>query len=125
MMGFIAVFAWIAGRMIISAYQAGEAAIIAPMQYSQIIWASIFGFILFGETIDAATALGAGVIIASGLYIVARESRARVSDNTPVLRTRSRPETGTLPRVGALLPDDAKPDVPGAPSLPRDDGPTP
>jgi drug/metabolite transporter (DMT)-like permease len=102
MMGFIAVFAWIAGRMIISAYQAGEAAIIAPMQYSQIIWATIFGSLFFGEFIELTTAIGASIIIASGLYIVLRESRSGTSENTPVLRTRSRSETGIVPRISML-----------------------
>ncbi|MEM8538685.1 MAG: DMT family transporter [Pseudomonadota bacterium] len=99
----IAVFAWIASRLVIAAYQAGEAAIIAPMQYSQIIWASVFGYLFFGEVIDAATAIGAAIIIASGLYIVLRESRSGNSDNTPVLRTRSRAETATTPRVSLQM----------------------
>lgn len=103
LVGVIAAFGWIANRLIISAYQAGEAAIIAPMQYSQIIWATGFGLLFFGETIDGATALGAGIIIASGLYIVLRESRAGASATTPVLRTRSRTETGTSPRVSLLM----------------------
>ena len=103
LLAIIAVFAWIAGRLVIAAYQAGEAAVIAPMQYSQIIWASVFGYLFFGETIDGATALGAGIIIASGMYIVLRESRSGTSDNTPVLRTRSRSETGTTPRLSLIM----------------------
>lgn len=111
--GLMAALGFGASLLLIAAYRAGEAAIIAPMQYSQILWASLFGFVLFGEGIDLNTALGAAIVIASGLYIVARESRSSVSDNMPVLRTRSRPETGTMPRVGPLLPDTAKPDLPG------------
>ena len=103
MMGIIAAFAWIAGRLVIAAYQIGEAAIIAPMQYSQIIWASIFGYLFFDEVIDAATGIGASIIIASGLYIVFRESKAGTSENTPVLLTRSRPETGATPRVSIAM----------------------
>jgi drug/metabolite transporter (DMT)-like permease len=103
MLAILAVFAWIASRMIISAYQAGEAAIIAPMQYSQIIWATIFGFFFFGEVIDLNTAVGASIIIASGMYIVLRESRSGASQNTPVLRTRSRSETGIIPRISMLV----------------------
>jgi drug/metabolite transporter (DMT)-like permease len=103
LLGVIAVFGWIASRMIISAYQAGEAAIIAPMQYSQIIWASFFGFLFFDEMIDLNTAVGASIIIASGLYIVLRESRSGASENTPVLRTRSRSETGIIPRISMLV----------------------
>lgn len=103
LLGVIAVFAWAASRLVIAAYQSGEAAIIAPMQYSQIIWATIFGFLFFDETIDPATAIGAGIIIASGMYIVLRESKSGASENTPVLRTRSRSETGTTPRVSLFM----------------------
>ena len=103
LLGVIAVSAWIASRLVIAAYQAGEAAIIAPMQYSQIIWASIFGYVFFEETIDQTTAIGAAIIIASGLYIVLRESRSGASENTPVLRTRSRSETATTPRVSLFM----------------------
>ena len=100
--GIVAVLAWTASRLIISAYQAGEAAIIAPMQYSQIIWASIYGFFFFDEGIDLTTGIGAGIIIASGMYIVLRESRGS-SDNTPVLRTRSRGDTASSPRISVLM----------------------
>jgi drug/metabolite transporter (DMT)-like permease len=102
MLAIIATFAWFARRLVIAAYQAGEAALIAPMQYSQIIWASIFGYLFFDETIDQATAIGASIIIASGMYIVLRESRG-TSENTPVLRTRSRGETATTPRVSLFM----------------------
>lgn len=103
MLGVVAVFAWIANRLVIVAYQNGEAAIIAPMQYSQIIWASVYGFAFFGEVIDLNTAIGAGIIIASGMYIVLRESGTGNSENTPVLRSRSRVETGTTPRASLIM----------------------
>lgn len=103
LIGLVAMLAWIASRMMITAYQNGEAAIIAPMQYSQIIWATIYGFWFFGETIDTPTGVGASIIIASGLYIVLRESRSGASKTTPVLRTRSRGETATTPRVSFAL----------------------
>uniref|UniRef100_UPI004047C0AD DMT family transporter n=1 Tax=Yoonia sp. TaxID=2212373 RepID=UPI004047C0AD len=103
LLGVVAVFAWIASRMIITAYQTGEAAIIAPMQYSQIIWATAYGAFFFGESIDMTTAVGSGIIIVSGMYIVLRESRAGASENTPVLRTRSRGETGTTPRISLFM----------------------
>ena len=89
LLGLIAVLAHLAMRLMIRAYQLGEAAIVAPMQYSQILWATAFGFLFFGETPDQATAIGAVVIISSGLYIVFRESRPGQSRNRPVLQTRS------------------------------------
>lgn len=104
-LGVIAAFAFVGSLLVIMAYRAGEAVIIAPMQYSQIIWATLFGYLLFGERVDGGTALGAAIIIASGLYIVLREGRGAVSENRPVLQTRSRPEFGTMPRVSLLDPD--------------------
>ena len=97
----ISVLAWIAGRLIIAAYQAGEAAIVAPMQYSQILWASVFGLMFFDEVPDIYTGVGATIIIASGIFIVFRESRA--SENMPVLRTRSRIATPSALRVSGLM----------------------
>ena len=99
MMASIAVLGFTGALCLIAAYKSGEAVIVAPMQYSQIIWASVFGALFFDEQIGQTTAIGAGVIIASGLYIVLRESRGGGSENRPVLRARSRVEPGTAPRV--------------------------
>lgn len=103
MVGIISLFGFIAGLFLIAAYRHGEAAIVAPMQYSQIIWATGFGYFLFGESIDRQTLIGASVIIASGLYIVLRESRGTTSANRPVLQTRSRHESGSTFRISPLL----------------------
>jgi S-adenosylmethionine uptake transporter len=104
----IAVLAFFGGLMLILAYKAADAAIIAPMQYSQILWAAVFGWALFNETADQLTWVGAGIIVASGLYIVVRESFGGRSETTPVLRTKPRPATGTSPRTRPLerLDDD-------------------
>ncbi|RYH10613.1 DMT family transporter [Tropicimonas sp. IMCC6043] len=87
----------------IAAYKTGEAVVVAPMQYSQILWATFYGVLLFGEWPGLPTVAGAGLIIASGVYILMRESRGHTSANRPVLRTRTRPETGTYLRVSGFL----------------------
>jgi S-adenosylmethionine uptake transporter len=92
----------IAGFLIIAAYKAADAAIVAPMQYSQLLWAAIFGFFFFAEFPDLWTWIGAAVIIASGLYIVLRESLRGDTSSAPVLNTRSHPDTGVRPRVSAI-----------------------
>lgn len=103
--GVIALFAFLGMLCIIAAYRRAEAVIVAPMQYSQILWAVLYGTLFFGETPDWNTAIGASVIIASGIYIVLREGRTDRSKNRPVLETRSRPETGTMPRVNLMMRD--------------------
>lgn len=99
--GVIAVLGLIAGFLVILAYRAGEAAIVAPMQYSQIIWATIYGWFLFGEGLDCMTLLGAAVIIGSGIYIVWREGQGS-SANRPVIATRPRAEMVTTPKSTIL-----------------------
>ncbi|MGY9048289.1 MAG: DMT family transporter [Rhodobacterales bacterium] len=99
----MAVLGFTASVIIIYAYKAAEAVIVAPMQYSQILWATVFGVLLFDEIPDALTLVGAGIIIASGVYIVLREGVADTSENTPVLQNRSRFETGMIPRISLLL----------------------
>ncbi len=101
LLAVIAVFGLVASYLVILAYREGEAVIVAPMQYSQILWATAYGYFLFAETPDGGTVLGAAIIIASGLYIVFREARAGTSVNRPVLATRGRPETVT-PRASVL-----------------------
>jgi len=103
MLGVIASFGFVAMLLIISAYRKAEAVIVAPMQYSQMIWATIFGYLIFNEKLDVYTVVGATVIIASGIYIVLREDSPNVSLNSPVLRSKGRAETGTLPRIGQML----------------------
>jgi drug/metabolite transporter (DMT)-like permease len=51
------------------------ASVIAPMQYSMILWAILYGALLFGTVVDPIMILGAAIVIASGLYIMHRERR--------------------------------------------------
>jgi drug/metabolite transporter (DMT)-like permease len=103
LIGILASFSFVGGLVMILAYREGEAVIVAPMQYSQILWAAAFGFLIFGETPDWNTAAGAAIIIASGLYIVIREGRGTASGTRPVLGTMNqRADTGTQPRIGLL-----------------------
>lgn len=96
LMAVVALLSLLGGLLIIVAYRRAEAAIVAPMQYSQIIWATIFGAAFFGESLDRYTGLGALIIIASGLYIVTRESTPNVSTHSPVLSTRTRPGSAAI-----------------------------
>ena len=86
--------------LLVAAYTRGDAIVVAPMQYSQIIWATLFGALLFDEFPEWNTAIGVAVIIISGIYIVKRESTSDVSTNTPVLNTRTRIGNAVALRVG-------------------------
>ncbi|MDA8586809.1 DMT family transporter [Rhodobacteraceae bacterium] len=105
------------GLCVIAAYRFGDAAVVAPMQYSQIVWGSAFGFLFFAETPDSATGIGAAVIIAAGLYVVIRESLGGGSKNTPVLRTRGRTGSPSSPNIGAILRAQTEQALPGHEAL--------
>jgi len=102
LLGVIAVLGLTATLLSIVSYRRADAVVVAPMQYSQIIWATIYGTLIFGERPDGTTLIGAGIVIASGIYIVLRETRAGASENQPVLETRGRSETATTPRPGLV-----------------------
>lgn len=51
------------------------ASVVVPYQYSMIVWAVMFGYVVFGEVPSLATLIGAAVIVAAGLYIFLREQQ--------------------------------------------------
>jgi len=61
--------------LFIEAFRQGEAALISPFKYFNVLWAMLFGFKMFGDLPTATTCLGAVVVVASGVYILHRESR--------------------------------------------------
>ncbi len=73
--------------LMVLAYRASEAQFVAPMQYSQMLWALLYGALIFQETIDSTVLLGSSVIVCSGLLFIWRELVASVTQ--PVLRTRN------------------------------------
>ena len=55
------------------AFQMAPAAIVSPFNYSGMVWATLFGFLGFGDLPDGWTVVGALVIVASSLYILRRQ----------------------------------------------------
>ncbi len=56
------------------AFQMAPAATISPFEYTSLIWATLLGYLLWDELPDTYTLTGAGIVIASGLYIIYRET---------------------------------------------------
>jgi drug/metabolite transporter (DMT)-like permease len=63
------------------------ASLVAPPQYSQMIWAIIFGYFIFDDGVDMPMAFGIVLIICSGLLTLARERKRGTPLPTPVLST--------------------------------------
>ncbi len=74
----IAGFLVSAGIILVSmAFRMATAAAVSPFLYPEMIWALIFGFIIFGDVPDLFMLLGAGIIVISGLYLILSERRQK------------------------------------------------
>lgn len=59
------------------------ASVVSPFQYTSIVWASLFGFLVFGDRPSLALAAGALIIIAAGMFILWRERSVRRGEPEP------------------------------------------
>lgn len=57
----------------VMAMRNGEISFVAPFRYTGMVWAILFGFLLFGDLPDAATILGTMIVIGMGVYAFHRE----------------------------------------------------
>jgi drug/metabolite transporter (DMT)-like permease len=69
----LGLLAMLAHVMVNWAFKLADAAVVAPLQYTQLFWAIVFGWFVFGDFPSVAKFIGAGLIVASGLYIFFRE----------------------------------------------------
>ena len=65
--------------IVVLAFRYADASVLAPFSYSQLVWVTLLGFVMFGEIPDIWTAVGAAIIIASGLYTAHRERVRRTA----------------------------------------------
>ena len=67
---------------IIAAMRIGDIAFVTPFRYTRIIFGLLAGLVIFGETLDGYTLLGAAIIVTSGTYTLLREARLRRTSQT-------------------------------------------
>ena len=61
--------------LLIAGHRLTPASILSPFMYTQLIWAVTLGYLIFDQLPNRWTLAGAGVVIASGLYILNRERK--------------------------------------------------
>jgi len=61
--------------LIVSAFQHAQPSLLTPLSYLQVIWATLYGFLIFGQLPDRWSALGMSIIVASGLLLALQERR--------------------------------------------------
>ncbi|GIT90258.1 membrane protein [Jannaschia pagri] len=63
----------------VMAMRVGAIAVVTPFRYTAMIWGLLLGLFVFGDWPDGLTLLGAGLVVATGLYTLWRETRATAS----------------------------------------------
>ncbi|MDK1492056.1 DMT family transporter [Sinorhizobium sp. 7-81] len=56
--------------LLVRAFRMGEASVVAPFQYSQIVWGGLYGVLLFATPLEFHTLVGAGIIVLSGWLVL-------------------------------------------------------
>ena len=71
----LGVFGGVSHYFLIKAYETGEASVISPFDYGQLVGATLLGYLIWGDFPDGWAWLGVAIIICSGVYIAHREAR--------------------------------------------------
>jgi drug/metabolite transporter (DMT)-like permease len=74
----IGVLGGLSHLLLTESYRYAPASVVAPFDYTAMIWAFLFGFAVFGELPSAFVFVGAAIVVASGLFIIWRERRLGV-----------------------------------------------
>jgi len=72
-----AILVSVANMFIVRAFRGVEVSAVAPFRYAAVVWATLLGFLIWGQVPNALAVIGTLVIIASGLYTMHREALRR------------------------------------------------
>ena len=73
----------IANLLLTQSYRLAEASLVTPIKYLSLVFAIIFGFLIWSEVPKVLTLLGAGLVILSSLIIFVRENRLKKEIDIP------------------------------------------
>ncbi|WP_208976261.1 DMT family transporter [Polycladidibacter stylochi] len=67
--------------LLTQSYRYADASTIAPFDYVNMIWAILFGYILFGDEVSIEVLLGTAIVVASGIFVIYREKKRGYNRN--------------------------------------------
>lgn len=78
----------VAHILLTESYRLAPASLIAPFDYTSMLWALVLGFLVFAEVPSVLVFVGAGIIAAAGLFVIWRErqlglQRVRAAEGPP------------------------------------------
>jgi drug/metabolite transporter (DMT)-like permease len=77
--------------LVTQSYRYADTSVIAPFEYTTMIWALLFGWFIFGDLPTVAVLVGAAIVAATGLFIVWREHRLGLLRTKELQATPQRP----------------------------------
>jgi drug/metabolite transporter (DMT)-like permease len=77
LLALLGVVAMLAHVLVNRALKLADAATVAPLQYTLLFWAILFGWLVFGDVPRVSMLVGSGFIVASGLFIFFREQQLK------------------------------------------------
>jgi len=81
LLGLLGIVAMAAHMLVNRALKISDAATVAPLQYTLLLWAVVFGWLFFGDMPRLSMLAGAALIVASGLFIFFRERQLKKRDS--------------------------------------------
>jgi drug/metabolite transporter (DMT)-like permease len=77
LIGFSAFFLVIGYLCAVGSMRIGDIVVVAPFRYTALLWAILLGWVLFDTLPDGWTLVGAGLVVATGIYTFWREARLK------------------------------------------------
>ncbi|MEA2906688.1 MAG: hypothetical protein QOI12_4075 [Alphaproteobacteria bacterium] len=87
----IGIFGGLAHIFLTESYRHAPASLVAPFDYTSMLWALLLGFVVFGEVPSWLVFIGAGIIAGAGLFVIWRERQLGLQR----IRAAEGPPTGT------------------------------
>lgn len=77
LLGLLGVLGTVGHWLLILAHARAPAGVLSPFIYTQLVWMVALGYLVFGDWPDHWTLVGGGIVVASGLYLLAQERTRR------------------------------------------------
>jgi len=73
----VGVVSYFAQKCNIFAYKHGEASLLASLDYVRLLWATLFGYLIFDQFPDGSIWLGATIVVAAAIFMIYRETQRK------------------------------------------------
>ncbi|MEN9894341.1 MAG: hypothetical protein RIR97_193 [Pseudomonadota bacterium] len=87
LLGQLGIVATLAHLLVNRALKLADASTLAPLQYTLLFWAVVFGYLFFGDIPKWPMVIGAALIVAAGIFIVWQEQRLKREKAVPIVPT--------------------------------------